>query len=101
MKFNSFAECWGAVCRLLTPRPELYHWSEAGHASGSSAIASVAWDGVEVITSRGPRFVSRRDFEQLYPYWEAYSNGKIKRYRLNFSQNTTYVLSIFHWLTLQ
>jgi hypothetical protein len=101
MKFKSFNECWAAICRLLTPRPELYHWSEAGRASGSSAISSVGWEGIGVITAKKSRFVPRRDFERLYPYWEDYSHGQIHRSRLNFCVNTTYVLSIFHWLTLQ
>lgn len=101
MKFGSFDECWSAICSLLTPRPELYHWSIAGHAKGRFSVTSVDGNGILVLTTTQERFVSRRDFAAIFPFWNDYCDKRIPRNQLNFCVNTTYVLSIFHWLALQ
>lgn len=101
MKFSSFGECWNTICKKLSPRPRLYCWSAAGRAHGSFAVTQTGQEGITVRTDKGPRFVPRRDFESLFPYWPEYKDGKIQRHKLNFNVNTTYVLSVLHWLELQ
>ena len=102
MGFDSFDSTWNMICSLLTPRPELYHWSAAGRAKGHFAVTSVDRNGIGVRTAEGPRFVPRRDFAAIFPYWDDYVCRKVPRFRLrDFNVNTTYTISIFHWLTLQ
>jgi hypothetical protein len=99
--YPSFEECWQAICEKLSPRPRLYCWSVAGRAKGFFGVLHVGHEGISVQTKNEPRFVHRRDFEMLFTSWPAYRAGKIQRHKLNFVVNTTYVLSIFHWLELQ
>jgi hypothetical protein len=101
MELDSLDSTWDVICSLLTPRPALYHWSAAGRANGYFAVTYVDRSGIGVLTSKGSRFVPRRDFLTLFPLWNDYCEKKILRHQLNFNVNTTYVLSTFHWLTLQ
>jgi hypothetical protein len=101
MEFDTFDLAWNAICGLLTPRPELYHWSAAGRASGYFAVTSVDMNKIWVRTEKGSRPVPRSDFQFIFPLWKDCCDKKIPRHQLNFCVNTTYVLSIFHWLTLQ
>lgn len=101
MTYSSFEECWDAICRRLFPKPRLYCWSAAGRAKGFFGVTLIGHEGITVRTGKGLRFVPRRDFEALFPLWLDYKAGMIPRVKLNFIVNTTYVLSIFHWLELQ
>lgn len=101
MEFDTFNSAWSAVFNLLHPIPALYHWSAAGRANGHFAVTSVDRNGIGVLTSKGSRFVPVGDFAAIFPLWNDYCDKKIQRHKLNFCVNTTYVLSIFHWLTLQ
>lgn len=94
-------KCWVEITNLLIPMPRLYHWSAAGRAKGSSEIVEVKATGVMVGASRGTRFVPRRDFEAILPLWPDYRDGKVQRHKLSFCVNSTYVISIFHWLEQQ
>ena len=102
MRLISFDQCWREICSRLTPKPELNAWSAAGRARGHFGISAVTKEGINVSTSKGPRFVPRRDFELLFPLWPGYRDRKIQRQSLrDMCLNSTYVVSIFHWLEIQ
>ena len=82
--------------------PEMYAWSRAGKARTHFGIIEVKPSGITVETSKGSRFVPRRDFATIFQLWPEYKNGNVSRQKLrDISQNTVYVLGIFHWLELQ
>jgi len=101
MAYSSFEQCWNAINANLSPKPKLHCWSAAGRAKGHFEVTKVGREGIFVQTKYEPRFVPRRDFEKLFPIWPDYKDGKVQRHQLNYVVNTTYVLSIFHWLELQ
>jgi hypothetical protein len=102
VKLTSFDQRWNAVCSKLVPIPKLYHWSAAGRAKGSFRVSEVTKEGVTVRTTKGSsRFVPARDFAAILLLWPDYRDGKIQRYKLSFCVNSTYVVSILHWLELQ
>jgi len=81
--------------------PKMYSWSAAGRATSTFGVSEVTRNGVTVKTAKGLRFVPRKDFEMIYPMWPDYKNGKVQRHKLSFCVNSTYVVSILHWLELQ
>jgi hypothetical protein len=82
--------------------PKLYNWSAAGGARASFGVTAVSNTGITVQPLSGqPRFVPREDFASLFPLWTGYRNGEIQRGKLNFCFNSSYVVSIFHWMELQ
>lgn len=101
MEFDTFNSTWSAVSNLLHPVPSLYHWSAAGRAKGTFAVTSVDRNGIGVLTAKRARFVPASDFAAIFPLWNDYCDKKIPRHKLNFCVYTNYVLSIFHWHSLQ
>ncbi len=101
VRLESFDQCWKELCSNLRPMPKMYSWSAAGRATGSFGVSEVTQGGVTVKTSKGLRFVPRKDFEMIFPFWPDYRNHKIQRHKLSFCVNSTYVVSILHWLELQ
>jgi len=97
----TFDQCWKEIKNRLLPMPRLYHWSAAGRAKDFSKIVEVGVTGVVVGTSKGTRSVPRSDFEAIFPLWPNYRDGKLQRHMLSFCVNSTYVISIFHWLEQQ
>ena len=101
MKATSFDQCWKQIGAALRPMPKMYTWSAAGRAHGHFCISGVTQEGVTVKTFKGLRFVPREDFESLFVLWPDYKSGAVQRHKLSFCVNSTYVVSIFHWLEQQ
>lgn len=98
---DSFDSYWENILAKLRPMPEMSAWSQAGRARSHFGIAEVGPSGVTVRTSKGVRHVPRKDFEIIFPLWPDYKKGNVQRHKLrDLSQNTVYVLGIFHWLEL-
>jgi hypothetical protein len=79
---------------------KLVSWSRSGRAKAVPfAVDDISTSAVEV---NGPTFKRRRisssDFEYIAERWEPYLKGQLRRDELNRSQNTTYILTILHWL---
>lgn len=98
---HSFQKCWDEITARLSSVPKLHHWSAAGRAKGAFAVSDIGPDGIVVKTSKGLRFVPRKDFESIFPLWPTYRDQKLQRHKLSFCVNSTYVISVFHWLELQ
>jgi hypothetical protein len=76
-------------------------WSQTGRAKEIPfTLDGVSADAIEISgrTIKGARKISRSDFEFVADRWDAYLDRQLRRYELNRSQNTTYILTILHWL---
>jgi hypothetical protein len=101
LAIDRFNQCWSAIFDKLTPR-KLYTWSAAGRAKGSFNIVAVSIEGITVATPRAQRLVSRQDFEAVFGGWDEYRSGMLARHKLrDMSFNSTYILSVLHWLEIQ
>jgi len=95
-----------AWSRMLARKMELegqtlISWSRSGRVKGTSfTIDEISNAAIEVSgkTFKSPRRISRSDFEYVADKWGPYLNGQLRRDELNRSQNTTYILTILHWL---
>jgi hypothetical protein len=79
----------------------LASWSRSGRAKGIPfTIDEISTAAIEVSgkTFKSPRRISRSDFEYIASKWNSYLDGQLRRDELNRSQNTTYILTILHWL---
>jgi len=102
MELTSFDQCWNEICSRLTPMPKMCSWSVAGRAKGEFGILEVTRDSVTVETGNRPREVPRESFEVIFEKWADYKTGTMPRKALTeISYNSTYVISILHWLELQ
>ena len=102
MELTSFNQCSNEICSRLTPMAKMRSWSAAGRAKGEFEILEVTLDSVTVRTSNGPRKVPRVSFEEIFRLWADYKTGIMLRNALTeISFNSTYVISILHWLELQ
>lgn len=102
MELTSFNQCGNEICSRLTPMPKMYSRSAAGRVRGEFGILEVTPDSVTVRTSKGPRKVPCVSFGVIFPLWADYKAGTVPRHALtDISYNSTYVISILHWLELQ
>jgi hypothetical protein len=101
MKIKSFERCWQEIVSRLSPR-RLYAWSAAGGARSSFGVTKVGADGIAVLTSKGMRYIPRKDFESVFEIWEEYVHRRVQRQSVrDLSVNSTYVISVLHWLEIQ
>jgi hypothetical protein len=99
---DSFDKYWERIVVTLRPMDEMHAWSREGRARSRFGIVEVKGGGVTVRTGNGLRSVPRKDFEVIFRLWRDYKKGKVQRQELReLSQNTTYVLGIFHWIESQ
>lgn len=99
MELTSFNQTWNEVCSRLAPMSKMSRWSAAGRAKGEFGILEVTSDGVIVQLSKGIRKVPRVSFEVIFEKWAGYKAGNVPRHELrDVSYNSTYVISILHWL---
>ena len=96
---ENFEGVWSDIRRQLMPGTLVRYWSaEEGYTGGAFSIDDV--DGATVIVRHGQmgRRVSKRDFQHLFAFWDAYNRGTIGRVELGKrSENATYILSILQW----
>jgi len=96
---NNFEGVWSDIRKRLMSGTLVRYWSaEEGYAGGSFQIDDV--DSAAVIVQHGQmgRRVSKRDFQYLFAFWDAYNRGTIGRAELRKrSENATYILSILQW----
>jgi hypothetical protein len=97
----TFEGVWADLRYRLKPRTIVRNWSILkGDTGGEFKIDHVDGGSITVIPEkRRPRSISKADFERVYRVWSAYKAGSISRTALTpISQNSTYILSLFHWL---
>lgn len=97
----TFEGVWADLRYRLKPRTTIPNWSILkGDTGGEFRIDHVDGGSITVIPEgRKPRSISKADFERIYRMWPAYKTGSISRTELTpMSQNSTYILSLFHWL---
>jgi hypothetical protein len=97
---TTFEGVWAEFRHRLKPRTTITNWSIKGYTGGEFRIDNVDGAAITVIPKNGkPRSVSKTDFGKMYALWAAYKASTIGRAELaTKSQNTTYILSLFHWL---
>jgi len=98
----TFEGTWADFRNRLKPRTPIKMWSVNGYRGGSFKVDCFDPAAITVIPEgRKPRSISREDFLRVSRQWPAYRAGKIGRTELGEitrSQNTSYILSLFHWL---
>jgi hypothetical protein len=100
---RSFEHVWVDFRRRLKPNTTIQSWSiRSGYTGGEFRIDTVGAAAIIVIPEGGkPRSVAKEDFRTMYALWPGYKAGLIGRAELrDQSQNTTYILSLFHWCDL-
>src|SRR5437016_11126003 len=103
MKLTSFDRCWRDICANLRPMQIMFSWSaEERRARNSFGISKVAKEGITVSIGKATRFIPRRDFENIFPFYAGYKNHKVERMQLrDITVNSPYVISVLRWLELQ
>ncbi len=97
------SEAWTELQRRNPVGDTIRTWSAAkGLLNGSFKIESLSSSRIEV-SSAGmndpPRPITRGDFEKVLAVWPDYKAGTLSRSRLILeSQNSTYIVSLLHWL---
>jgi hypothetical protein len=99
----TFEVVWADFRYRLKPGSQIKMWSaHSGYTGAGFKVDGFDPTAVIVIPEgRKPRSISREDFRRVYAQWNTYSTGKIGRAELGEitrSQNTSYILSLFHWL---
>jgi hypothetical protein len=94
---------WAELQRRYPVGLRLQTWSAAkGYLKGSFVIEALSADRIEVNSDgikNPPRPISRADFERIAALWPEYKAGTLPRSRLiQESQNTTYIVTMLHWL---
>ncbi len=103
MELTSVNDCWNEIRSRLSSNARVGHWSVTDRAKGDFEIEEVTPDKIVIRTNSGTmRKVERKSFEAIFPLWERYKSGSAQRIELTEnSYNSTYVVSILHWLELQ
>jgi hypothetical protein len=103
MGLTSVNDCWNEIRSRLTPNARVCHWSVTGRAKGEFEIQEVTPDEIVLRTHSGTiRKVPRKSFEVIFPLWQEYKSGRAQRIELTEeSYNSTYVVSVLHWLEEQ
>lgn len=96
---HTFEGTWADLRISLKPGTAIENWGARNGYTG----AGFKVDGIDRGTSgkRSPRSISREDFRRVFNQWPSYRAGKIGRAELGQitgSRNTTYILSLLHWL---
>jgi hypothetical protein len=98
-----FEDAWAAILLKLADSDRIIKpWSAAGRISRSPFSVS-CWD-IDSITLTGggidgERRISKSDFADVFSVWPEYCAGTKQRSELRErSFNSTYVISILHWL---
>jgi hypothetical protein len=99
----TFEGVWADFRYRLKPRTQIKMWSAHSDYTGAGfKVDGFDPTAITVIPEgRKPRSISREDFRRVYAQWGAYKAGKIGRAELGEitrSQNTSYILSLLHWL---
>jgi hypothetical protein len=94
-----FEGVWADLRHRLKPGSAIKSWSVKGYTGREFRIDGVDGGKVIVIPAKGkPRSITKADFAGVYALWPTYTSGMIGRAELCAkSQNTTYILSLFHW----
>jgi hypothetical protein len=98
-----FEDAWAAILlKLPDSDRSIKPWSAAGGISRSPFFVS-CWDIDSITVSRGgidgERRISKSDFAEVFSVWPEYCAGTKQRSELRErSFNSTYVISILHWL---
>lgn len=81
---------------------KLQYWSRhqlPDRHRGTLIVDHITSDAIEISgESFKPRRIQRSDFDYVASMWNAYKTGQLRRGQLNRSQNTTYILTLLHWL---
>ena len=101
----TFEGLWADFRHRLRAGTEVSTWSaHSGYTGGSFRVDGFEPTAIVVIPARRKaRRVSREDFRRVYAQWGAYKSGTIGRADLGEitrSQNTSYIISLLHWLEL-
>jgi hypothetical protein len=99
----TFEGVWAQFRIRLKPGTVVKYWgAHTGYTGAEFKVDGFGTSSVTVIPGAGrARSISREDFRRIYAQWSAYKVGKIGRAELGEitrSQNTSYILSLFHWL---
>jgi hypothetical protein len=95
-----FEHAWAAIQNQLRCGKELKAWSVKGRAKTSFEICCVTSDSIYIQPQNGnERRVPRSDFEKIFQVWSDYKGGRVQRQKLrDISQNSTYVITVLHWI---
>ena len=93
---------WDEVQQRVRAGLQVQHWSkDKGDLQGRFTVDGVSQNRIEISSKSisGRRRISRADFEAVAKEWPTYLAGNVTRHDLrDSSQNTTYVISLLHWL---
>jgi hypothetical protein len=98
---TTFNELWHEIRQRLSQGQEISNWSYDGQARGVTRIERFNYDEVVVTgeNTKEARSVSRNDFKKVFEIWDRYKQGLVPRSEIGkISRNTTYILTILHWL---
>jgi hypothetical protein len=98
----TFEGTWADFRNRLKPDLMVNMWSANGYTGKKFKVDGFDPVAITVIPEgKAPRSISREDFRRVYQQWPAYKVGKINRTdlgQITRSQNTSYILSLLHWL---
>lgn len=98
----TFEGTWAEFRARLKPGTPVKNWSANGYTGTGFRVDGFDPAAITVIPEgRKPRSISKEDFRRVFAQWLAYKTRRINRTdlgQITRSQNTTYILSLFHWL---
>jgi hypothetical protein len=98
----NFKDVWRKIRQRVSKGDDIRNWSyDNGYTGNVSHVEQVNYDEVVFSGERTnkPRHVLRTDFETVFEHWEQYKQGLVSRDVITkISRNSTYILSLFHWL---
>jgi len=95
----TFSQYWTAIQTKLKAGQPMPSWSVAKRATSTFHILKVDSEGVIVAPQDGdPRRVPKRDFERVFEVWPDYKAKKVQRHELGFTQHSTYIITLLHWV---
>lgn len=93
---------WDAVQQKVRAGLQVQHWSkDSGDLDGRFKVEEVLTGRLEISSKqiRGRRRIRRADFEAVAAEWPAYVAGRtLRRHLRDSSRNSTYIISLLHWL---
>jgi len=97
-----FDEAWREIRGRLSEGTEVRNWSyDSGYTGTTTRIERLNYDEIVVTGDRTtePRPVARTGFKKVFEFWDRYRQGLVSRDEIvKISRNSTYILSILHWL---
>jgi hypothetical protein len=94
----TFDQWWSTLPVRLPAGTSVTCWSRDGFDSGGGfVIGQVSPECIEIV--HPPRRIAKSDVRQMWEWWPDFKYGAKARSTLTRrSLNTTYILSILHWL---